>query len=178
MSYYQSKPRCISGEFIRQKAPSNLTKKKAWGLGVPFFSKAKTQKLFSYERAWTHPTWFSPLIQQDFSVNDGDHGILSHIRKRPQEEGVILSCNKKMMSSCPATYPEYGTARELTAPKASRAEGSSMCSGNHKITSYHDLRQKQSWDGRAGSEIGWREVKWRPHYRSSVMPLSCVIALF
>ena len=66
MRHYQSKPKSISGEFIRQKTPSNLTttttttKKKTWGLGVSFFSKAKIQKLFSYERGWTHPTWFSP----------------------------------------------------------------------------------------------------------------------
>ena len=28
-----------------------------------------------------------------FNVNDSDQGVLSHIRKRPQEEGVFLSCH-------------------------------------------------------------------------------------
>lgn len=81
-----------------------------------------------------------------------------------------------MMSSCPATYPEYRTVEGAgTAPKANRAEGSSMCSGNHKITSYHDLQQKQGWDSRAGCEIGVVKTLLK---KPSLMPLSYLIALF
>lgn len=33
------------------------------------------------------------LFNKYFNVNDSDQGVLSHIRKRPQEEGVFLSCH-------------------------------------------------------------------------------------
>ena len=118
-----------------------------------FFQSQDTKALLIWKRL-NPPNLILSSFNKYFNVNDGDQGILSHIRKRPQEEGVILSWNKKMMSSCPATDPGYRTARELTAPKANRAEDSSMCSGKHQITSYHDLQQKQGWGSRAGCEIG------------------------
>ena len=160
MRHYQSKPKSISGEFIRQKTPSNLTtttkkkKKKNMRAGCFFFFQSQDTKALLIWKRLNPPNLILSSFNKYFNVNDGDQGILSHIRKRPQEEGVILSWNKKMMSSCPATDPGYRTARELTAPKANRAEDSSMCSGKHQITSYHDLQQKQGWGSRAGCEIG------------------------
>lgn len=63
MRHYQSKPRCISGEFIRQKAPSNLKKKMHEGWVFLSFPKPRHKSSSHIKEPWTHPTWFS-LIQQ------------------------------------------------------------------------------------------------------------------
>lgn len=145
MRHYQSKPRCISGKFIRQKAPSNLKKKKkCMRAGCSFLFQSQDTKVLLILKSLNPPN----LIFSSHSTSTSMSTTVTRAYWVISERG-----HKRKVSSCPATYPEYGTVRELTAPKASRAEGSSMCPRNHKITSHHDLRQKQSWDGRAGSEI-------------------------